>query len=332
MPPAAVVSDDDPTLTTTRVAAATSARACRRLVTRSRVARRRGRSSRVDLVGRGRRSSSLSSRGPRRRGSRSRRGSASPRRSRGVATAAGRVVLEPGVLARGGRAARRRPRHGWKSNTTALSASPISTASPSCAPSSRSRASTPSRLSRSARKPTASSLPKSVWRTQRSGFSPRTRQPVAGLRDGEVVRRRPRRSDHDRSGLGGRPLGARRATISAIANDSSRSPSWLAADMAKTRSPRASRSGDGRCRRGRGRRARRSCSAPPGGAGPPARRTTRAPARSRRGRRPGRGPAPSLRCRSRGPARRTARRAAGSRVRARGPRSRPRSGRGRRRP
>ena len=46
----------------------------------------------------------------------------------------------------------------------------------------RSRVSTPSRLSRSARKPTASSLLKSVWRTQRSGLAPRTRQPVAGLR------------------------------------------------------------------------------------------------------------------------------------------------------
>ena len=66
---------------------------------------------------------------------------------------------------------------GLKSKTTAFSASPMSTASPSSAPSSSSRSSTPSRLSRSARKPTASSLLKSVCRTQRSGFTPRTRQP-----------------------------------------------------------------------------------------------------------------------------------------------------------
>ena len=42
--------------------------------------------------------------------------------------------------------------------------------------------STPIRLSRSARKPTASSLLKSVWRTQRSGLAPRTRHPSSVAR------------------------------------------------------------------------------------------------------------------------------------------------------
>ena len=61
------------------------------------------------------------------------------------------------------------------------------TASPSCAPILASLSSTPSRLRRSARKPTASSLLKSVWRTQRSGLAPRTRQPVVGRDDLEVA-------------------------------------------------------------------------------------------------------------------------------------------------
>ena len=76
---------------------------------------------------------------------------------------------------------------GLKSKTTALSGWPMRTGSPSTAPSCTSRASTPSRLSRSARKPTASSLLKSVWRTQRSGLLAAHPPALAGLGDGEVV-------------------------------------------------------------------------------------------------------------------------------------------------
>ena len=215
MPPSAVVSDEDPTLTTTREAPATSGRAgaftpgplrCRdrrgrplpspspRPAPRQRPRRRRG----TPRAG-----------GPRRRGSPLRSlvvmASWMARRRRAAGRLSSKRVSSP-----------RRPRIsapastiGLKSNTTALSTSPIITASPSWAPSSRSRSSTPSRLSRSARKPTASSLLKSVCRTQRSGFSPRTRQPSAGLLDREL--RAPGgsgRPDHDAGRLRGRSVAA----------------------------------------------------------------------------------------------------------------------------
>ena len=98
---------------------------------------------------------------------------------------------------------------GLKSNTTALSGWPIRTVSPSTAPSSSSRASTPSRSSRSARKPTASSLLKSVCRTQRSGFSPRTRQPSpVSLTVKSAPPSAPARPEHDPGGLGDLAVGA----------------------------------------------------------------------------------------------------------------------------
>src|SRR3954447_954399 len=140
---------------------------------------------------------------------------------------------------------------GRKSKTTAWSLAPMSTASPSSAPSSRSRCSTPSRLSRSARKPTASSLLKSVCRTHRSGLAPSTRQarwpdstegsPVSLIaKSGPPPASGGRRTIRVVSTTGrSRRL---RATSSAIANESSRRPSWLAAETGVTRGPRALRS------------------------------------------------------------------------------------------
>ncbi len=129
---------------------------------------------------------------------------------------------------------------GLKSNTTALSGCPIRTASPSWAPSASSRVSTPSRFSRSARKPTASSLLKSVWRTQRSGFTPRTRQPSAvsltlnsSLPSADAGRITIRVASA--TGFSRRA----RSTISAIAKVISRSPSPDAAEIGITRRPRS---------------------------------------------------------------------------------------------
>ena len=130
---------------------------------------------------------------------------------------------------------------GLKSKTTELSGWPMSTASPSWAPSSSSRVSTPSRLSRSARKPTASSLLKSVWRTQRSGLLAAHPPAVAGLGDGEARPSRRPTAAAARSAWPRRPASrpGRGPTISAIAKVSSRSPSPEAAETGKTRSPRS---------------------------------------------------------------------------------------------
>ena len=100
---------------------------------------------------------------------------------------------------------------GLKSKTTELSSAPMRTVSPSSAPIRASLTSTPSRFRRSARKPTASSLLKSVCRTHRSGLVPRTRQPVVGGDDLEVVAAVDRlRPEHDALGLGrGRDLAGR---------------------------------------------------------------------------------------------------------------------------
>lgn len=65
-------------------------------------------------------------------------------------------------------------RVGSQSNTTP-SPGPITTVDPATAPAEKSPFSTPSFARRSARKPTASSLVKSVCATQRSGLVPRTR-------------------------------------------------------------------------------------------------------------------------------------------------------------
>ena len=79
---------------------------------------------------------------------------------------------------------------------------------PGVAPSSTSRSSTPSRASRSARKPTASSLEKSVWRTHRSGFDAAHAPHLALADHGEVGTGHRRRVQHDPGRLRRRAGGA----------------------------------------------------------------------------------------------------------------------------
>src|SRR3954470_4577246 len=124
--------------------------------------------------------------------------------------------------------------------------SPMVTASPSWAPARASSSSTPSRLSRSARKPTASSLVKSVWRPQRSGFTPRTTNASGSSGSRSTVKPESstaRGASVTRAGSGGGRVARWSSTARASACPSAGSPSPVAALTGKTSSPRASSPG-----------------------------------------------------------------------------------------
>src|SRR5699024_1696927 len=123
---------------------------------------------------------------------------------------------------------------GSQSKTTASSPGPMSTVDPATAPEAYSWSSTPSFARRSARKPTASSLVKSVWCTQRSGLSPCTRKAVPPSYC-SVTTRKPfsstaRGASTIGAGSGSGSAARACSTRSPSTNDSSRRPLWETAE------------------------------------------------------------------------------------------------------
>ena len=164
---------------------------------------------------------------------------ASPRRCRGdAAPRAG--LLEALRPRRGGRAARRRSRPSAGSRRPRrCRRAPISTVSPSSAPSSRSLLLDAEPVEPVGEEADGLVVGEVGLPHPALGLLAAHPPALAGLPDGELRRRRRPRWAGARSGSARRPASrrGRAATISAIANDSSRRPSWLAAETVEHLEP-----------------------------------------------------------------------------------------------